>query len=418
MGQGKLVGFGILAAIIAAVYQIELPRVITLLVGIGLTIEPLDNFPYRCRRIEHPRLQACEDMWLSESTRQLFLACSESLTRQHWLPNMGHFNVSARPLNEAIVVLDIDEPSTTDGSFPLRVLSTPDYAGIPGDKGRMYPLSLSGVDDSDGSVRLWVVNGAPSANYTTGALLDQAAVGANLTVEVFRTVGPKSSSLQHVHTFAHKNISTPNRVAPRGDATNDFWYANDHGHNNVGLNHFLSAPLGWGDVSYCDSQTCRTVSAGHSFPNGLAHSRHDGRVYVPSSLLGRVYVYEAGPAGELDLLATLDAGVALDNIVVDAVGDMYVAAVPNVRNLLAAYADPHNSFPATTALRLRRKSGGGGGDDGAGDSGYEVFKVIEDGKDGKAEVLPAATSVLHDAKTGRLFFSSVISPFIGVCEKV
>jgi arylesterase/paraoxonase len=35
-------------------------------------------------------------------------------------------------------------------------------------------------------------------------------------------------------------------------------------------------------------------------------------------------------------------------------------------------------------------------------NGYEVIKILEDGK---GEILPAATTVVHDAVTGRLFLS-------------
>lgn len=54
--------------------------------GIGKDIQPVTDFPYQCRRLEDPRLQACEDMWLSHSSRQLFLACSDPLGRKQWFP--------------------------------------------------------------------------------------------------------------------------------------------------------------------------------------------------------------------------------------------------------------------------------------------------------------------------------------------
>jgi arylesterase / paraoxonase len=54
--------------------------------GFGRKIQPISDFPYQCRRITGPGLQACEDMWLSERTRQLFLACSTSLSRKEWMP--------------------------------------------------------------------------------------------------------------------------------------------------------------------------------------------------------------------------------------------------------------------------------------------------------------------------------------------
>ncbi|KAH7041507.1 uncharacterized protein B0I36DRAFT_371677 [Microdochium trichocladiopsis] len=428
---------GVLVALPAAIYQLEIHTSVIYLKGIGHTFEPLSAFPYKCRRIEHPRLQACEDMWLSEATRQLFLACSDSSQRQHWMPTMGRFNVSARSVQDAIVAVDIDEHTSSGSTFPVRVLATPNYAGIPGDEGRMYPLSLSGVDDADGSVRLWVVNSSPSADHTTGKLLDQAKVGGNLTVEVFRT-GPKSESLDHIYTFSHSGLVTPNRVAPVGDETNDFWFTNDHGKYKTGLKNALSGPLGWGDVSHCTESTCRTIIPGHKFPNGIAHNRGprgDGLVYVPSSLLGRVYVYKpvtmttssdtatTAAKGDLELVATLEAGFSLDNITPDREGDLYIAAFPRTADLLAAYEDPYHSFPATAAVRIRHRRKTTHGRAAAGQQEeqrqeFEVTKIIEDGKGGEAEVLPGSTSVLHDAATGRLFFSSVISPFIGVCEPI
>ena len=38
-----------------------------------------------------------------------------------------------------------------------------------------------------------------------------------------------------------------------------------------------------------------------------------------------------------------------------------------------------------------------------GEEGWKVEKVLEDGK---GEILPVATTVVHDVKTGRLFLSS------------
>lgn len=55
--------------------------------AIGKNIQPISDFPgFQCRRIYDERLQACEDIWLSESTRQLFLACSDAQVRNKWQP--------------------------------------------------------------------------------------------------------------------------------------------------------------------------------------------------------------------------------------------------------------------------------------------------------------------------------------------
>lgn len=55
-------------------------------IGYGNNVQPISDFPYSCRRLRDPGFEACEDMWLSESTRQLFMACSNSRARVDWMP--------------------------------------------------------------------------------------------------------------------------------------------------------------------------------------------------------------------------------------------------------------------------------------------------------------------------------------------
>ena len=76
----------VIVAVLAILFQVFLKEAVWLGFGIGHTIEPLSNFPYTCRRIQDPRMESCEDMWLSESTRQLFLACSDPRSRPLWMP--------------------------------------------------------------------------------------------------------------------------------------------------------------------------------------------------------------------------------------------------------------------------------------------------------------------------------------------
>jgi len=85
--MNSIVKFGVPLVLVGAVlYQTLLKTVIFTAAGVGRHVQPISDFPYDCRRITDPRLQACEDMWLSENTRQLFLACSESSARAAWMP--------------------------------------------------------------------------------------------------------------------------------------------------------------------------------------------------------------------------------------------------------------------------------------------------------------------------------------------
>ena len=81
-----LVKIGLTAVIaLAVLFQIYLKDAVWLAFGVGKVLQPISDFPYTCRKIVDPRMEACEDMWLSKSTRQLFLACSDPLSREKWM---------------------------------------------------------------------------------------------------------------------------------------------------------------------------------------------------------------------------------------------------------------------------------------------------------------------------------------------
>ncbi|KAK1725678.1 uncharacterized protein BDZ83DRAFT_618882 [Colletotrichum acutatum] len=391
----------IFTVILGVALQLVLKDPIWLGLGIGKEFQPLSDFPYSCRRIEDPRLQACEDMWLSEATRQLFLACSDPLSRQQWLPNAQHMNASGRSTRDAVIALDIDSPKSD--AFEYRVLETPGFTGTVGD-GLLQLVGITGIDAPKGDrVEILVVNNGPSVDPVTGTLLDQKSVGANSTIEVFET-GPKAMGMKHVRTFASANISTPNNVAAL--SSEEFYFTNANGPHKVGLQFFIGPLMGDGDVSFCSaSKGCKRVSERHRMPNGLVRGL-DGLIYVPSSMAGGVQVFEAlsGNNGNgLKKVADIPVPYAIDNLSVDGKGDVYAAIFPRGIEILQAAKDPLNARPKSAAVRIRKE----------GEGVYVWEKIIEDGL---GEVLPGSTTVVHDAKTGRLFFGGVTSPFIAVCE--
>lgn len=79
-----LVILGLLSAII---WQTVLQDLLFTTLGVFRDLQPIADFPFQCRRIaDDPLLRACEDMWLSQDSRQLFLACSRPEGRSHWAP--------------------------------------------------------------------------------------------------------------------------------------------------------------------------------------------------------------------------------------------------------------------------------------------------------------------------------------------
>ena len=74
------------ALLIAAFYQLYLKELFFLIGGIGRVVQPIEDFLYNCRRLQHEYLEGCEDMWLDDEERVLYLACSGVLSRSQWSP--------------------------------------------------------------------------------------------------------------------------------------------------------------------------------------------------------------------------------------------------------------------------------------------------------------------------------------------
>ncbi|EXJ57530.1 hypothetical protein A1O7_07878 [Cladophialophora yegresii CBS 114405] len=389
----------ILVGFAALFWQLLLRDAIYNGAGLGRKVQPISDFPYRCHRVSgDPNIQACEDMWLDQKSRTLYLACSDSMARKQWMPNIHRLNASARALNDHVVAMDIDSP-TGEGGYAYRVLKTPGFAGVDGD-GRIHVVGMTGTTSAYGvKTQIWLVNARPSVNAKTGELLDNTATGANSTIEVFETQ-QGSDSVVHLRTYADPQIATPNNVAVAEDG--GFFFTNDHGPHKVGWQHHLSSFIGTGDVSYCSSAgVCKKVAHGFKFPNGL-HLGSDGLLYVPSAAIGGITVFRPKPDGSLLRVHFIDLDYPLDNLSEDSNGDIYAAALPKGMQSLAAFEDPLNQKSAPAAVwRVRRLNR-----DVPNKYQYELTKVIEDAE---GELLPSTTTCVHDAKTGRLFLSGELS---------
>ena len=322
--------------------------------------------------------------------------------------------------------MSIDKP-TSDGSYEYDVLKPTAYSGA-GDSSALYLVGLTGRrrPSDPSTIELYLINNQPSFSPSK-ELLDQQAHGANSTIEVFSFM-PSSPVMTHIRTFFHPQIATPNNVAVMPDGS--IYYTNDHGLSRSGTWHELSPLIRTGDVSHCTASTppvCKKVAGGYAFPNGLHYSPRHKKLFVPSAALGDIQVYRPLPNHDLEFQETIKIPYPIDNLSEDNDGNIIAAVFPKSRELFAKSKDydPNNVHslevqremrlhgsnrvtkePATAAMRISRVGKGPEGER------WEVSKLIED--DG--EVLPASTTVIRDAKTGRLFLSSVVSEWVGVCE--
>lgn len=144
--------------------------------------------------------------------------------------SVGHLNATARALNDAVIAMDIDKPK--GDSFEYRVLKTPGFEGVRGD-GRLQLIGITGRDNINDDIELFLVNARPTLDDTTGQVLDNTVTGADMTIESFGA-SRAATELKHLQTYRNPEIRTPNNIAlsPSGEG---FYITNDHGTAKTGL---------------------------------------------------------------------------------------------------------------------------------------------------------------------------------------
>lgn len=84
MARRALIFLSVIVLLSASFYQLVVKDFIFISLGIGRVTQSIGEFPYSCRRLEHERLQACEDLWLDEDARVLYAACTGTKHRMAW----------------------------------------------------------------------------------------------------------------------------------------------------------------------------------------------------------------------------------------------------------------------------------------------------------------------------------------------
>ncbi|KAH8601624.1 serum paraoxonase/arylesterase-like protein [Bisporella sp. PMI_857] len=395
--------FGAVVILSGILWQNFLHDFVFYAIGLGRTIQRIEEFPYTCRRLRHPLLESCEDMALDSEGRTLYAACSTSISRQSWSPGGTKYNSSGRALADHVSVLKIDEPGE-DGLFGLHKLDiTERYKSATGGR----EIDVHGLDIEaleNGLLRLWMINHRPPIDES-GQPLDATKLGANSTIEAF-DLRRDSSQLDHVKTFHDDAIQTPNSVSATGDG--GFMFTNDHGNYKTGALRELSFVYCPGTLGYCASNgTCGIAYPKGNFPNGMTKDK-DGLYYVAQSTKFRIEVYSRQDNGSLLKIDEIIIGMGLDNLSIDENGDIFVAGFPDPICLIKAISDPVNVDCAASIFRIRKSIGE------RGELRYEVTKALEDAE---AKYLPVSTVAVHDAKADKFFLGGFTSPYITVCEK-
>ncbi|KAB8229473.1 uncharacterized protein BDW43DRAFT_322125 [Aspergillus alliaceus] len=401
-----------LLAIALGLYKVYIHDAVELFQGVKRIIQPLEDFPeYQCRRMRHPLLESCEDVWFDPSGRKLYAACANPLARLAWCPAANSYDIQKRAAGgggiDHITVLDVDRPGA-DGLYGVRALKFRDS------EGNIQELDMHGFDarviDKGRRLRFWLINHRPPLNTSTGEpLLDATKIGANSTVDVYDLELPHGTELAHVKTIVSPRIISPNNLVVIDDNEDrgDFLLTNDH---STKVGPFRDSEIS-GNIAYCRTATgnCHFVAENLSSPNGITRDPSSGLIYVAQPARGDVTVHRLADDEQLVEIDEISLSMAIDNLSIDTDGNIFAATIPDVQQLIRAFHDPYGTNSPSTVMMIRKSK-----EASLLKGAHEVIKVVEDKE---ARILPTTTSAVYDPVSGQLFLGALSSPFMAVCKK-
>jgi arylesterase / paraoxonase len=211
-----------------------------------------------------------------------------------------------------------------DWTNPLNENAWRDQTG--GKPVAFQPLGIDLYDDGEVR-RLFVVN------------------NANKAVEMFDV--DDAGALTHVETFTERRMTSPNNVVAVGRRS--FYVTNDvkpgRG-SRMGNLHFLTRATS-GQVLFTDGTIWRVAADGLRFANGIEVSPDGARIYVAETAGNAIRIFERNQeTGALALADIVDLNSAPDNIMVDASGMIWIAALPKPLTILRHGANPNVLSPS------------------------------------------------------------------------
>lgn len=129
--------------------------------------------------------------------------------------------------------------------------------------------------------------------------------------------------------------------------------------NIVGLRNQLDLIIGGGNLVHCPFKgTCHPVTQqALKFANGIARGK-DGLIYVPFSAEPLIGVYQFDESGMLKEVHRIPTGMGAENLSVDSKGDIWVAGIPKVLEIMATLDDRLHGLATSTILKIHKTGQG------------------------------------------------------------
>jgi arylesterase/paraoxonase len=191
------------------------------------------------------------------------------------------------------------------------------------------------------------------------------------SVEVYEVLG---GGLLHRSTIVDERLVMPNDLVAVEEGR--FYLTNTHS-NPPGRAQTMETylRLRGANVLYFGSHGFEVAVSDLVFPNGINASADGKTVYVASTTVQNVQMYDRAPeTGALQLRGAVEVGSGLDNIEVDEDGNLWIGAHPNLLALTAMRDDPQALSPSQ-ALRISFADGEAEVDEIYADRGEQISGV-------------------------------------------
>ncbi|HNR88278.1 MAG TPA: SMP-30/gluconolactonase/LRE family protein [Spirochaetota bacterium] len=346
----KILTWIVIMLVIAVIFTVKLLHQ----AGVFKTIEPMKNALYACSRVTD--IPGPEDIVIDRAAGIAFISSDDRRAA-----------LRGKRVPGAVYRYRL----TVEHAVPENI--TPALAF------EFHPLGID-LYRSGETVRLFAVNIRADGKY----------------IEIFDY---RDGALTHVESLHSDLITSPNDIAAAGPRS--FYVTNDCGLTSpLGrtIENYLKLPLG--SVVHFDGVRFTTAARRLVYANGIALSRDGKRLFV-ASLLGRsLEVYDRDPAqGTLDHSASIDLGTCPDNISVDNMGALWIAAHPQVMKVM-----PHRDNPSLLSpSQVLTVSFGP-------DGGFRITDVYVDPGTG------ISASSVGAATDGRLLIGTIFDPMFLDCR--
>ncbi len=244
-----------------------------------------------------------------------------------------------------------------------------------------HPHGISLYLGDNGETSLFVVNHRPDGEF----------------IEIFDY---QDSSLVHRESIRGELMTSPNDVVAVGPR--NFYVTNDHGNvSALGRTAEEYLQLARSYVLYYDGQHFKKAAEGILYANGINVSRDGETLYVAACTGLKIHVYDRDIAsGALKLKKEIPLGTGVDNIELDAEGNLWAAAHPQLLTFTKHAKDPAKHSPS----EILKISFGENGD-------YQIEQIYLNAGE---EISASSVGAVFEQK---LLIGSVFEKHFLVCER-